>query len=375
MANGKVEGRVAPGFERVREAFEGNFAAGREVGAAFCVVRDGETVVDLWGGHRDRARTRPWTRDTLINVYSTTKGLAALCVAVLVDRGLLDYEQTVASVWPEFAAAGKERITVGQLLSHQAGLSGLVGPTAIRDYADHAGIAERLAAQAPLFPVGESGYHAITHGFLAGELVRRVSGRTLGRFLAEEIARPLGADVWIGLPEAEDGRTAEMVAPPEGPNMPAPEHPAARAALMNPPLEPEIPNERWWRAAEIPAANGQASGAGLARVYAALARGGELAGVRVLGSSALARATRERVHVRDHVLQIPMRWAAGFLLNDGITYGPNENSFGHSGWGGSFGCADPDRRLGIGYAMNQMYANLQGDPRTLGLLDAVYASV
>jgi CubicO group peptidase (beta-lactamase class C family) len=375
MSSAQIEGFVAPGYERVRAAFAANFAAGREIGASFAVARDGELVVDLSGGFRDRARSKPWTRDTLVNVWSTTKGFAALCVALLVDQGKLSYEQTVASLWPEFAAGGKQALTVAQLLSHQGGLSGPVEAITLRDYADPAKIARLLAAQAPFFPPGESGYHAITHGFLAGELVRRATGKTLGAFFREEVAAPLAVDAWIGLPASEDARAAEMVGPPEGANLPPPEHPAARAALANPALDPEVPNQRWWRAAEIPAANGHASGAGLARIYGMLARGGEQEGRRFLSRETLAAATRERVHVRDHVLQIPMRWAAGFLLNDGVTYGPNPNTFGHSGWGGSFGCADPDAKLGIGYAMNQMYANLQGDPRSLALIEAVYASL
>jgi CubicO group peptidase (beta-lactamase class C family) len=262
---------------------------------------------------------------------------------------------------------------VGELLSHQGGLSGLRETLALRDYADHAKIAGLLAAQEPFFQPGQSGYHAITHGFLAGELVRRATGETLGAFLAEEVARPLGADAWIGLPESEDGRVADTVAPPEGPNMPPPTHPAARAALMNPALEPEVPNQRWWRAAEIPAANGQASAAGLARIYGMLARGGEQDGRRYLSRATLAEATRERIHSTDLVLQVPTRWAAGWMLNAFGIYGPNDNTFAHAGWGGSFGAADPDAKLGIGYAMNQMYANLMGDPRSLTLLEATYA--
>jgi CubicO group peptidase (beta-lactamase class C family) len=375
VAEPRIEGFVAPGWQRVREAFAANFAAGREAGASYAVVRDGTLVVDLWGGFRDRARTRPWTRDTLVNVYSTTKGLAALCVALLVDRGELSYEQTVASVWPEFATAGKGTLTIAQLLSHQGGLSGLREPIALTDYADPAKIARLLAGQAPFFAPGQSGYHAITYGFLAGELVRRTTGKTLGAFFAEEIARPLGADAWIGLPEAEDARAAEMIAPPEGPSLPPPQHPAARAALGNPPLEPEVPNQRWWRAAEIPAANGHASGAALARIYGMLARGGEQDGRRYLARETLAEATRERVHTTDLVLQVAMPWAAGWMRNDLGIYGPNPSTFAHAGWGGSFGAADPDARLGLGYAMNQMYANLMGDPRSLALIEATYASL
>jgi CubicO group peptidase (beta-lactamase class C family) len=375
MASVKVEGFVAAGFERVREAFAANFAAEREVGASFAVTRDGELVAELWGGFRDAARTKPWTRDTLVNVWSTTKGLAALCVAMLVERGKLSYEQTVASVWPEFAAGGKGALTIAQLLSHQGGLSGLREPIAISDFADHAKIARLLAAQTPFFAPGVSGYHAITHGFLTGELVRRTTGKTLGAFFREEIAAPLGADAWIGLPESEDARAAEMVPPQGGPNLPLPEHPAVRAALGNPPLDPTVPNQRWWRAAELPAANGHATAAALARIYAMLARGGELGGRRFLSPAVLAEATRERVSSTDLVLQVPMPWAAGWMLNDLGIYGPNPRSFAHAGWGGSFGAADPDAKLGLGYAMNQMYPNLMGDPRSVSLIDAVYESL
>jgi len=375
MSEVKIEGFVAPGFERVREAFAANFAAGREVGASFAVVRDGELVIDLWGGFRDRSGTKPWTGDTLVNVYSTTKGLASACIALLVERGKLSYEQTVASVWPEFAAAGKQALTIGQLLSHQGGLSGLRETIEITDYADHAKLARLLEAQAPFFAPGQSGYHAITHGYLTGELVRRATGKTLGAFFRDEIAGPLGADAWIGLPESEDARAADIVAPPDGPNLPLPEHPAARAALASPPLEPEVPNQRWWRAAEIPAANGHTNAAGLARIYGMLARGGELDGKRFLSRETLAQATRERVLSTDLVLQIPAQWAAGWMLNNLGLYGPNPRTFAHAGWGGSFGAADPDARLGIGYAMNQMYANLMGDPRSIALIEATYASL
>lgn len=393
MTEWKVEGRVAPGFERVRSAFEENFAAGREVGASFAVTLGGQSVVDLWGGHADAARTRAWQHDTIVNVWSTTKGLASLCVAMLVDRGRLSYEQAVASVWPEFAAAGKEALTIGEVLSHQGGLPGIEGKIAVEDFADHDAMAARLAAQAPMFEVGQPGYHAITHGFLTGELVRRVDGRTLGRFFAEEIAGPLGADAAIGLPEFDEARVAEMIPAPPGKPAPLPPHPAARAALANPPLDARAANRRWWRAAEIPSVNAQTNARALARIYGMLACGGvgmlACGGVddladdggasgserRWLSAETLEAATRKRVHAKDLVLGIPMRWGAGFSRNDGVTYGPNRNTFGHSGWGGSFGCADPDARLGVGYAMNQMFANLRGDPRSLSLIAAVYDSL
>lgn len=375
MSRPEVHGGVEPGFEKVREAFASNLDGGLDVGASFAVVRDGRFVVDLWGGHADRGRTRPWQKDTLANVWSTTKGLASLCIAMLVDRGRLSYEQTVASVWPEFAAAGKQDLTIAEVLSHQGGLSGFAEPVTAGDYTDHDAMAARLAAQAPLFEKGQSGYHAVTHGFLTGELVRRAAGRSLGRFFAETVAGPLGADVWIGLPESEDDRTCEMIPAPRGVPVPLPPHPAARAALANPPLDAEVPNQRWWRACEIPSVNAQAGARGLATVYGMLAQGGQHAGRRYLSEATLADATRQRVHGKDLVLGIPMRWAAGFSRNDGVTYGKNRNTFGHSGWGGSFACADPDAGLGIAYAMNQMNSNLRGDPRSLALIAAVYESL
>ena len=375
MSGAKIEGFVAPGWERVRDAFAANFDAGREVGASFAVVRDGTCVVDLWGGFRDAARSAPWTRDTLVNVWSTTKGLGSLCVALLVERGLLSYEQTVASVWPEFAANGKGALTIGQALSHQGGLSGVREPIVAADYADHAKIARLLAAQEPFFPPGQSGYHAITHGFLTGELVRRATGKTLGAFFRDEIATPLGVDAWIGLPEREDARVAEIVPPEGGPVMPPPSHPAVAAALGNPPLDPAAPNQRWWRACELPAANGQTNAAALARIYGMLARGGEQDGRRYLSRATLSEATRERISTTDLVLQVPMSWAAGWMRNELGIYGDNPNTFAHAGWGGSFGAADPDAKLGFGYAMNQMFPNLMGDPRSLTLLEASYESL
>ena len=372
MAKPELEGRVAEGFDKVARAFEQNFAEDLEVGASFAVVCEGEAVVDVWGGWADRAATRPWSADTLVNVYSTTKGMTALCVAILVDRGKIDYETPMAEYWPEFAAGGKSELTVGQVLSHQGGLSGLRKTITVRDYADWQKMVDLLASQEPLFPPGRSGYHAITFGFLAGELVKRVDGRSLGTFFAEEIARPLGADVWIGLPESEDVRAAEILKPTRPPDQALPSNPIATAALANPVLDAEVPNKRWYRAAEIPAANGQANARGLAQVYGLLANGGELSGVGLISPNTIAIATRERLSNDDLVLEIPMRWAAGYALNDGVVYGPGELTFGHSGWGGSFACADPIAGIGIAYAMNQMYPNLQGDERSQRLLAAVY---
>ncbi|HEY1880714.1 MAG TPA: serine hydrolase domain-containing protein, partial [Caulobacteraceae bacterium] len=282
-----IEGVVAPGFERVREAFAANFEREgdyQETGAALCAYRHGKLVVDLWAGFADAARTRPWTRDTLINVWSATKGVTAAAVAVLVDRGLIAYEDEVSKVWPEFAQAGKSKITLAQLLSHQAGLPGFAEPTTTNDQLDFAACVAKLARQAPVWAPGEAtSYHAMTYGWLAGEVIARVTGHSPGAFIAEAVAKPLGADIFVGLPESEQPRVAEILAPKRQAEMP-PLTPAALMAVTNPAQLPTAPNDRAWRAAELPSANGQASAHGLARLYAALAGKGELEGVRILSA-------------------------------------------------------------------------------------------
>jgi CubicO group peptidase (beta-lactamase class C family) len=371
-----VHGTVAPGFEAAREAFAANFAregAYREVGASFAAFHKGRCVVDLWGGFRDRASTIPWTQDTLINVWSSTKGVTALAAAILVDRGLLDYGDKVSKHWPEFAANGKENVTVAQLLSHQAGLPGFVEPTTLEDLFDWDGCVAKLARQKPAWPPGTANsYHAMTFGWLAGETIRRIAKKSLGAFVRDEIAKPLDADVFIGLPDSRESRVAEMIGPKSAPVMP-PLSDVAMMALVNPQLDPEAPNMRGWRAAEIPAANGQASAMALARIYAALATDGSLEGTRVISAATIARMTAPvtsngRV---DMMLGIPDAWAMGMVLNRPGIFGPNTRAFGHSGWGGSFGCADPDARVSIGYVCNQMGPDLVGDPRTAGLCMAV----
>ncbi len=373
-----IHGHVAPGFEPVFDAFAANFErddAYREVGASLAVHRGEDLVVDLWAGSRDAAGRIPWTADTLANVWSTTKGVTAVAVAMLVDRGQLDYAAPVARYWPEFAQNGKAEITISQLLSHQAGLPGFVEPTPIEDFYDWETVTSRLARQAPMWPPGtKNSYHAMTYGFLAGELIRRASGLSPGRFLAQEIAGPLGADVFIGLPESEEGRVAPLLAPrKEAPFDLASMTPEAVAAVTNPAMAPLIPNDRAWRAAEVPAGNGQASARGLARIFGAVANGGALGGMRLMSPqtiAALATVQTERV---DLLLGVAPRWAHGVTLNGIGIYGPNPSVFGHSGWGGSFVCADTEAKVAIGYVLNQMGDSIVGDPRATFLANAIYA--
>jgi len=372
-----IEGFTAPRFAGVREAFAENFRrAGdyREVGAAIAVFHRGKCVVDLWGGHADAARTRPWKRDTLVNVWSATKGATATAVAALVDRKKIAYDDKVASVWPEFAQGGKADVTIAQLMSHQAGLPGFAEPTSVDDELDFDGCVAKLARQAPAWPPGTaSSYHAMTFGWLAGEVIRRVCGRSPGQFIAEAVAKPLSADIFVGLPMALDHRAAETIPPISQPDMSGLDlPPAALMALANPVQDPAAPNRPGWRAAEIPAANGQASAMGLARLYAALAAGGALDGARILSPSTVARMTAPATHSgrTDMFLGFVDSWGMGVALNTPGIYGPNPRAFGHSGWGGSFGCADPDARLAIGYVCNQMGPDLVGDPRTGPLCEA-----
>lgn len=370
-----VNGKVAPGFERVCEAFEKNFEEGLEIGASFAVYKGAEPLVDLWAGHCDREGARPWAHDTLINVYSTTKGMAALVCALLVDRGEMDYAAPVAKYWPEFGDHGKQDVSVSMLLSHQAGLSATRTPVDALDFCDPDFINALLLDQEPLFvPGSASGYHALTFGPLVGELVRRITGRSLGAFFHEEVAKPLQADFYIGVPEAEDERVADMVGPKAKPAISgAAENDVQRLALGNPAIPPEIPNERAWRAAEVPSANGHGNAQGLAKIYGVLASGGETDGVHLLSAQTLGLATTLQITGKDLVLGMKVEWANGFLRNiQSALYGPNPDTFGHSGFGGSFGCADPAAGIGIGYAMNQMDANLVGDPRSIRLITAVY---
>jgi CubicO group peptidase (beta-lactamase class C family) len=373
-----IDGEVVPGFERVRECFERNFHRAddrREVGAALTVFHRGRCVVDLYGGLSDPQTARVWRPDTLVNVYSSTKGVVAFCVALLVDRGVLRYEDPVARVWPEFAQGGKGRITIGQVLSHQAGLPAFDEPTSLADLYDWDARCAALAAQRPRWAAGErSGYHPVTFGFLAGEIVRRASGRSVGEFLAEEIAAPLQADFFLGLPAKLDRRVARLIPPVHliDPAM-IPLPPETQLSVTNPALQPDWANTSAWRRAELPALNGHASAQALARIYAVLAHDGEFAGRRLISAATIERMSAAQSRRVDLTLGFEIEWAHG-VARDGGTgfFGPNPHSFGHSGWGGSFGCADPEQRLAIGYVCNQMGPDLVGDSRARDLCHAVY---
>lgn len=370
-----VAGQVAPGWEGVRDAFAANFARPRadlEVGASLAVYRDGACVVDLWGGHADLAQTRPWNRDTLANIWSATKGVMSIAAAMLVGQGRLSYDDKVARHWPEFAAAGKQDITVGQILSHQSGVNGWELPITLPEMYDWPTATSRLAAQAPFWPPGSgASYHAITHGFLIGEVIRRITGQSPGAFVRDHLAGPLGADLFIGLPAAEDGRACEMIAPLEAPAAPPAPNPIAARATGNPKFDQTAPNDRAWRAAEIPAANGQAGAQGLARIYGAVANGGVLDGKRILDPAAIEGLRAPRFQGADMMLG-PRTWGAGVAWNVVPSWGPHAETFGHSGWGGAYGCAHLPTRIGIGYVMNHMSGSIVGNPRGASLAAAIF---
>ncbi|WP_460061541.1 serine hydrolase domain-containing protein [Streptomyces sp. YKOK-I1] len=382
----QVHGHCDARFAAVRTAFEENFRDRDELGAAVAVTVDGVPVVDLWGGWADAARTRAWERDTLVNVWSTTKGPTALCAHILADRGLLDLDAPVAAYWPEFAAAGKENVPVRHLLSHRAGLSGLREPHSLEEFYDWGTTTARLAAMEPWWEPGtRSGYHAFTYGFLVGEVVRRVSGLLPGAFLEREVTGPLGIDFTIGLPEKETGRVAELV-PPQAP--PASEQaavfaqlaPAALAALANPLVGAAEANSPAWRAAEIPAANGHGTARAVAALYGVVAGRGSHGGHRVLSAEAAERVREGQGACLDLVLGVGLghdtEIALGLWLSGASgSYGPNPRAVGHDGFGGSCGLADPEAGVSLGYVMNRMGPRIADDPRKMALVDALYSAL
>lgn len=364
-----IGGQAAASFEAVARAFAENFTDRGEVGASVSLVIDGQPVVDLWGGALDPAGLRPWQADTVVNVWSTTKAVNALCFALLVERGLCAYDDPVVRWWPEFGAHGKDGVTVAMLLSHQAGLCSFRDPARIEDFYDLHTAAARLAATEPLWPPGSrSGYHAISIGVLAGELFQRITGQSLGQFITETLAGPMDLHLTLGLPPSAESRRAEMIAPPElaTSNRLTEMNPSQVAAFTNPVVEPLLPNTAAWRTCELSSANGFANAGSLARLFGAVADG------RLLSAKTLKAATDERIAGIDEVLGVPARWGAGFLLNTDGLYGPSPAAFGHSGWGGSFVLVDPARRVALAYAMNRMGTDLVGDPRATALIAAAY---
>jgi len=381
-----VSGTCAPEFEGVRDNFVRNFAENGEIGAAVAIWVEGDLVVNLWGGHADSGRRRHWRENTLASVFSGTKGLTSTCIHLLADRGEIDLQAPVARYWPEFGQAGKQDITVAMVLGHR---SGVIGPRTRMHWsevADWDAVCARIAASQPWWEPGTAqGYHMVTFGFILGEVVRRVTGRTLGEYLRTEIAEPMGIDVHIGLPQAEHRRCADMINKPhirgvlaEGG---APGHPtsldehrmAALSVAMGFVPDDELGSNdlNLWRRSEFPGTNGHVSALGLATFYNGLAQGkilspDHLQAVRV-SQGGLDPDVVLGPRVADH------GWGLGYMLNQRLVAGPNSRSFGHGGSGGSYGFVDLEHGIGYAYVMNYFDATkCNADPRTKSLSDEVY---
>jgi CubicO group peptidase (beta-lactamase class C family) len=368
-----VQGRCDPRFEAVRAAFTHNFASGADVGASVAVTVDGELVVDLWGGHLDEARQTPWREDTIVPVFSTTKTMTALCALLLADRGELDFDAPVSRYWPEFSANGKEGVLVRHLLGHTSGLPGWDEPVTLDDLYDWEKMTGLLAAQAPWWEPGTaSAYHAITQGYLVGEVLRRITGRTLGTFFASEIAEPLGADFHIGFGPRHDHRVGPIIPSTEPPPEADPASIFARIA-NNPAAVAGATDDRRWRRAEVPAGNGYGAARSVARIQSLLACGGETGGRRLMSREGCEAVFREQCNGVDLAFGTPMRWGLGLALQiDKLSFGPRVVFWGGSG--GSLIVVDFERRMTIAYVMNRMVGAPFGDPRNVGLVAAAYAA-
>jgi CubicO group peptidase (beta-lactamase class C family) len=375
-----IGGWVEASFEPVLDAFADNFDSRGEVGAAVCVYLDGEPIVDLWGGTADATTGRPWAADSVVLVYSSTKGVTSVCANLLIERDVVDPAAPVAQYWPEFSAGGKGAITVAQVLSHQAGLPLVEGDYSLSETLSWGPMVRALAAQEPIWPPGtRHGYHMRTFGWLVGELVRRVDGRTIGAFFREEIAEPLGLDFWIGLPEAVEPRVARLVPPerdlgellqrllPDALLTRVFTNPAGRFGYN------DMWNTRELHAAELPSSNGIGDARSLARMYASCI--GEVDGVRTLEQSTVAAATAEQACGTDEVLMTESCFGLGFMLGKSFGAANRASAFGHAGAGGSLSFADPETGLAFGYVMNDLRFDPSGDPRSEELVRAVYESL
>ncbi|MEX3941857.1 serine hydrolase domain-containing protein [Paraburkholderia sp. BR10937] len=371
----EVQGYVAPNYEGLLEAFRRNFRELGEIGGSFSVMVDGQLVADLWGGWKDREKTVPWEHDTIACVWSTSKGIGAVCFAMLVDRGLASYEDKVSTYWPEFAAEDKGDVTIGMLVSHQAGITGFASHATLDDLFAGEAAAQRLAAQAPLWRLGTASGYSNVVGILETALFKRIEGRSIKQFVAEELKGAFGLDLSVGLDARDKPRVADLLG---GDAMDAlntiPMSNDAQRAVHNPPMRGDMANQADFQAADIVAANGYTNARALAAMYGMLLHR-DSNGRRLVGDAALREASKLRFDGIDLVRGVRRPWAAGFLLNEEHVWGPNKEAFGHGGWGGSFAFADPVAGVSVGYTMNLMSDQMDLNPRRRGLIDAVYAAL
>jgi CubicO group peptidase (beta-lactamase class C family) len=371
MTDIPISGHVAPDFGPVREVFEANFAADEELGAGFSAYLDGELIIDLHGGHADRRKERVWDAQTIVPIYSTTKPIAALTLAHVIDALPAGYETPVADLWPEFGANGKGAVTIAELVSHQAGLPGFKDPIDPALWLDPPACAAALAPLEPLWEPGtQHGYHPLTWGYLIGEVVRRIDGRSLGTILREEIAGPASIDFQIGTPTQDHDRVAEIMRPRALPDL-GEINDATRAAFLTKWAAPDR-GGAIWREIEIPSANGIGTANAVAQLYGIYAHNGHLEGKRVISEAAFEALTQSRVKGQDLVLPYITEFGAGVMRNNIGLYGPNPETLCHSGWGGSLALGDPGRGLSLAYVMNRQSNSLQADPRATRLVQALY---
>lgn len=370
-----ISGIVAAPFGGVRAAFEENFAEGLELGAQFAGFVDGELVVNIFGGYADRERERPWAEDTIACVFSSGKAAIALLAARAVSDGALDYEARVADYWPEFAQNGKNAITVAEALSHQAGLGGIADEMPPEEWLDWDKICTRIAGMGPLWPPrSASGYGPQLFGFIAGEILRRATGRGIAQMLREDFSAAHGLDIFCGMNEGEIRRAAYMPKPPRAPDL-GPLTDLKRIAFLKPWSAPAKVSREAWMAAEIPSSNIHCDAPALAEIAHSFANGGVFRGEKILSSAAIDAALSERIRGDDLVLPFHLSWSAGLMRNINGHFGPSATAFGHAGFGGSCVMFDPARRLSAAYVMSKMSPYLVGDPRAVRLIAALYESL
>ena len=375
-----IHGHCDERFLPVRDVFERNFTERGDVGASYAVTVEGEYVVDIWGGHRDAAKTEPWAEDTIVCVYSTTKTMTFLCALMLADRGELDLHAPVVKYWPEYGQQGKEATEVRHFLSHTAAVPGF-DPTVKHDEIYDWDLCVRnLAAQKPWWEIGtQSGYHAATQGFLIGELVRRITGKSFGAFFKDEVATPLGADFHIGVDAREHHRIGEMI--PDPTPLPAGDNPFAdmepgsivERLFKSQEMDDDAVNTAAWRQAEIPAANGHGNARSVVRAQTALANGGSAFGVDLLSAAGCRRILEEQIHGVDKLFGFPLRFGMGYAFPSAdLPFSPSDTSMFWGGAGGSTIVVDLERHVCLSYVMNRMSNSLMGDPRGIDLGKAVY---
>jgi CubicO group peptidase (beta-lactamase class C family) len=376
-----VHGHIDPRFDKVAQALAEEIDSGAEVGAAIAVDIDGESVLDIWGGHADAAKSVPWGEDTIVNVWSSTKTVTSLAALMLADRGLVDLDAPAATYWPEFGANGKGKVLVRHILSHTSGVAGWQQPMTTDDFFDWDVATSRLAEQAPWWEPGtQSGYQALNYGFLVGELVRRTTGTSLKEFVRDDIARPLDADFQLGASPDDYGRIAELIPPPafDIPFDQLPEDSPMRKTLTNPAPDATIAHSRAWREADLGAVNGHGNARSLARMLSAISLGGSANGVELLSAATIDRIFEVQSHRPDQVLAVPLKWGIGYGLatSDVLPFAPpDERVCFWGGWGGSMVLINPDRRATATYVMNKMGQGTLGNERTARYARLIYEAL